>query len=273
MALDLNQLRNRLSTIKQSATQDSAFWKPTSGESIVRIVPYRLNPSWPFNELTFHYQFGKPILSLVTFNEPDPVVEFIRNLRSTQRKDDYEMSKHLEPKMRTYVPVLVRGEEDKGIRWWGFGKQVYEKIMSIMQDSDFGDITNVAAGHDLKVYFKTAKEAGKKFPETSISARPAKTPLTESAEQLKGYIDSQKDIFEIFKKPTYEDIKKALAEWVDNGGKPTSTSGASEEESYSAPASAKKPAPETPTKQNAPQSVLSIDEINATFADLLNKKG
>ena len=34
----------------------------------------------------------------------------------------------MEPKMRTYVPILVRGAESEGVKFWGFGKQVYTEL-------------------------------------------------------------------------------------------------------------------------------------------------
>ena len=35
----------------------------------------------------------------------------------------------MEPKMRTYVPVLVRGKESEGVKFWGFGKLVYQELL------------------------------------------------------------------------------------------------------------------------------------------------
>ena len=35
----------------------------------------------------------------------------------------------MEPKLRTFVPVVVRGEEGEGVRFWGFGKTVYQEIL------------------------------------------------------------------------------------------------------------------------------------------------
>ena len=48
----------------------------------------------------------------------------------------------MEPKLRTFVPILVRGQEGEGIKFWGFGKTVYQEILGYIADPDYGDITD-----------------------------------------------------------------------------------------------------------------------------------
>jgi len=128
MAIDLNAIRNRLDSLQTKTTKTDNLWKPKPGKQQVRIVPYVHNPSNPFIELFFHYNFGgKNILSPQTHGEADPLVEFADQLKSTGDRNDWNLSKQLTPKMRTYVPVLVRGEESEGVKFWGFGKTVYIK--------------------------------------------------------------------------------------------------------------------------------------------------
>ena len=64
--------------------------------------------------------------------------------------------------MRTYAPVVVRGEESQGVKFWGFGKTVYQELLSII-DPDYGDITDPISGRDVSVEFKTAEETGASF--------------------------------------------------------------------------------------------------------------
>ena len=62
----------------------------------------------------------------------DPLLEFVEQLKATGDRNDWNLSKQLTPKMRTYVPVLVRGEESEGIKFWGFGKTVYQPTSSLL---------------------------------------------------------------------------------------------------------------------------------------------
>ena len=44
-------------------------------------------------------------------------------------KDDWKRKSLWNSKLRTFVPVVVRGEEGEGVRFWGFGKTVYQEIL------------------------------------------------------------------------------------------------------------------------------------------------
>ena len=121
--MDLNAIKSKLNQLqKQTNTKDN-FWKPEPGKQLIRIVPYKHNKDNPFIELFFHYNLGnKTYLSPVSFGRPDPVNEFADKLKSTGNKDEWIQGKRLEPKMRTFAPVIVRGKESEGVKFWGFGK-------------------------------------------------------------------------------------------------------------------------------------------------------
>ena len=42
--------------------------------------------------------------------------------------------------MRIFAQVIVRGEEDKGVRLWEFGKNIYQSLLSLADDPDYGDL-------------------------------------------------------------------------------------------------------------------------------------
>ena len=108
--------------------------------------------------------------------------------------------------MRTFAPVVVRGEEKEGVRFWGFGKTVYQELLSIIADPDYGDITDPVSGRDVVVHFKTAEETGKSFPSTSIRVKPNQTPITEDASILEAIKETQKDITEIYQERSYDEL-------------------------------------------------------------------
>ena len=62
------------------------------------------------------------MISPTSFGEKDPIAEFARQLRQSNDKENWRLAKQLDPKMRVFVPVIIRGEEDKGVRLWQFGK-------------------------------------------------------------------------------------------------------------------------------------------------------
>ena len=214
--MDLNAIKNRLNQLQTTNNRTSNLWKPSPGTQIVRIVPYKFNADNPFIELYFHYDLGgKNYLSPISFGRPDPIEEFAQKLKSTGSKDDYRLGKKIEAKMRTYAPVVVRGEESQGVKFWGFGKTVYQELLSIIADPDYGDITDPVSGRDVSVEFKTAEETGASFPSTSIRVKPNITPITEDASALENINNSQKQITEIYQERSYDELTQALNEYLN----------------------------------------------------------
>ncbi len=139
--MDLNAIRKRLGQLQTTNNRTSSLWKPQPGNQQIRIVPYHFNKDNPFIELFFHYNLNnRSYLSPISFGRPDPIEEFAQKLKASGNKEDYQLSKKLEAKMRTFAPVIVRGEESQGVKLWGFGKTVYQELLSIIADPDYGDI-------------------------------------------------------------------------------------------------------------------------------------
>ena len=220
--MDLNAIKKRLNQLQTSNTRTSNLWKPQPGTQVVRIVPYKFNRDNPFIELYFHYDLGgKNYLSPISFGRPDPIEEFAQKLKSTSSKDDYRLGRKVEAKMRTFAPVVVRGEEKEGVRFWGFGKTVYQELLSIIADPDYGDITDPVSGRDVVVHFKTAEETGKSFPSTSIRVKPNQTPITEDASIFEAIKESQKEITEIYQERSYDELTEVLNEYLNGGSQET----------------------------------------------------
>jgi len=216
--MDLNAIKKRLNQLQTTNTRTSNLWKPQPGSQVVRIVPYKFNQSNPFIELYFHYDLGgKNYLSPISFGRPDPIEEFAQKLKSTGSKDDYRLGRKVEAKMRTFAPVVVRGEDNEGVRFWGFGKTVYQELLSIIADPDYGDITDPVSGRDVAVEFKTAEETGKSFPSTSIRVKPNQTPITEDASVLEAIKETQKNITEIYQERSYDELTQALNDYLNGG--------------------------------------------------------
>ena len=226
MAIDLDAIRNKLNKLQSQTTRTSNLWKPEPGKQQIRIVPYQHNKDNPFIELYFHYNLGqKNYLSPVTFGKADPV--------------------------RTYVPVVVRGQESEGVKFWGFGKTVYQELLSFIADPDYGDITDLQAGRDITVEFLTKEETGKNFPQTTIRVKPNQTAATDNKDVADMIVNQQKNITDIFKEVSYDDLKQALAEWLEPGS------------GDEAPATAA-----ASTQTTAQSSTKKVDDINDAFDEL-----
>ena len=254
--MDLDKVKRRLNQLQTSTQRTSNLWKPQPGTQQIRLVPYKFNKDNPFIELFFHYDLGgKSHLSPISFGRPDPIEEFAQKLKASGNRDDYRLGKKLEAKMRTFAPVLVRGEESQGVKFWGFGKTVYQEILSVISDPDYGDITDPVSGRDITVEFKTAEETGASFPSTAIRVKPIQTPISEDKNILEKVADTQKDITDIYQEKTYDELTEILNNWLE---------GREEGET-------KKNTPESVTATQVAESTKSVENVSEAFNELFDK--
>ena len=224
--MDLDAIKSRLNQLQN--TQTNAFWKPQPGKSQIRIVPYKYDKNNPFSELFFHYSLvpNKTVLSPLSYGRPDPVQQFADKLKSTGNKDEWIQGKRIEPKMRTFVPVVVRGEESEGVKFWGFGKTVYQELLGIIADPDYGDISDSTTGRDIVVERQTPAEAGNQYGKTTIRVKPNVTPLSDDSNLLTKLLDEQPELKELYNEPTFDELKEHLSTFLnpsDNADSETST--------------------------------------------------
>ena len=213
--MDLDAIKSRLNQLQN--TQTNAFWKPQPGKSQIRIVPYKHDKNNPFSELFFHYSLvpNKTVLSPLSYGRPDPVQQFADKLKSTGNKDEWIQGKRIEPKMRTFVPVVVRGEENEGVKFWGFGKTVYQELLGIIADPDYGDISDSTTGRDIVVERQTPAEAGNQYGKTTIRVKPNVTALSDDSNLLQKLLDEQPDIKELYQEPTFDELKSHLSNFLN----------------------------------------------------------
>jgi hypothetical protein len=222
--MDLDAIKTKLESLQNQSTTSENFWKPDPGKQVVRIVPYKHNKDNPFIELYFHYNLGnKTYLSPVSHGRPDPVQEFADKLKSTGDKDEWIQGKRLEPKMRTFVPVVVRGRETEGVKFWGFGKTVYQELLSVIADPDYGDITDPVNGRDILIERQTPAEAGNQYGKTTVRVKPNQTPITDNKEMLEGVFENQPNLTELYTEPSYDELKEALASYLNPTEEDTNT--------------------------------------------------
>lgn len=216
MAIDLKSIKDRLNSLKNATSKTAEFWKPKPGKYQVRVVPYTHNKDNPFIELYFHYNINnKTYISPISFGRPDPIVEFSDKLKRMGTKDEWKAGKRMEPKLRTYVPVLVRGEEGDGIRFWGFGKTVYQELLAYIADPDYGDITDPMTGRDVVVEIIPPEESGTSYPVTNIRIKPKETSISESAEKLEQYLTTQTNVSDLYEELSYKELANILEGWLN----------------------------------------------------------
>ena len=218
MAIDLEAIKKRvaeLSGVKK--TSSVQMWKPGLGEHKVRCLPWKNAPDGqPFMERWFYYiGENSGILAPNQFGKPDPINDLIRKLYSSGKPDDRVLAKKLSAKMRCYAPVIVRGEEDKGVQVWSFGKQVYQRMLSFFLDEEVGDILSPSEGFDLKV--SITKAPGKQFNDTTVDPARRPSKLHEDGATAQKWLESIPNIDDMYRLKTTQEIEAVLNNWLNGG--------------------------------------------------------
>jgi hypothetical protein len=114
--------------------------------------------------------------------------------------------------LRLFAPVIVRGEEDKGVRLFEFSKTIYMELLSIADDEDYGDFTDVVEGFDFVV--NASKVVDRPGFALSLRPKPKQTPLSEDANLVSTWLENQPKLLEERYKYTYEKLKDELQNFI-----------------------------------------------------------
>jgi hypothetical protein len=221
--MDLKSIKNKLGALqsqgksKEKIDYSKSLWKPKQeGKYQIRIVPSKLDKTNPFKEVFIHYGMSKfPMYALTNWGEKDPIVEFAKQLQKTNDKENWKLSKKLEPKMRIFAPVIVRGEEEKGVRLWEFGKEIYMQLLGIADDEDYGDYTDMNEGRDFTVEAVMGDIGGRQGLKSSIRIKPKTSPLSTSKNDIELWLEEQPDILELQRKIEFDKMKELLQNWLN----------------------------------------------------------
>ena len=223
--MDLNKIKSRLDNLNQASKPKQTekkdytlvYWKPKAeGKYQIRFVPSKINKDNPFQEIFMHYGVGKyPIVALTNWGEDDPIVDFTKKLRKSSESENWRLAKQLDPKMRVFAPVIVRGEENKGVRLFEFSKTIYMELLSIADDEDYGDFTDVAQGFDFVV--NASKVQDRPGFALSLRPKPKQSQLSSDASQIQTWLDNQPILLEERYKYTYDKLKEELQNFISGG--------------------------------------------------------
>ena len=261
MGIDFEAIKRKLERLSGNNRNRNSMWKPTEGEEhTVRLLSFPNNDGQPFKELMFYYNIPgqRGLLAPSQFGKRDPIQELINKLRDEGTKESYDLAKKLYPKMRIYAACVVRGEEDKGVQIWGFGKTVYQKLLGLMLDEDYGDITDPKTGRDIKV--SCNKNPGQQWAMTEVTPRGKTTPLSTDRNTAKEWLTNIPSIDDLFTCKSYDELSTIINNWL-NGEEESTSEGtewntSSEEKTQDSTSSFKE-------KSN------SYDSLDDAFADLM----
>lgn len=218
MGLDLAKMREKLAQLENGgkSKKDNVFWKPSEGEQEIRIVPTADGD--PFKVFHFHYNLGEAarggiICPKRQFGEECPVCEFASSLWQEDSSESKKMAKSLFVRQRFFSPVVVRGEEEQGVRIWGYGKTIYEQLLGLVLNPDYGDITDVDNGVDLTLTYTLPKTKGA-YPTTNLVPKRKSSKLASSDEAITSALNNIPNVDELFQQKSAADIRAILESFL-----------------------------------------------------------
>jgi hypothetical protein len=236
MAINIEAMRAKLEASKHGAKKgDNTKWKPQQGDQTIRIVPTADGD--PFKEFHFHYNVGKNpgiLCPKKNHGEDCPICNFASALWKEgveKNEDDLKReAKKLFVRKRYFSPIMVRGEEDKGVRIWAYGKTAYENLLGLVLDPDYGDITDPQSGTDIVLNYTVPGTPGS-FPKTQLKPRRRPSPLCDDeVADCQALLDSVPEISKIFERKTSDEVQAILDDFLSTDS--SSEGRSSETEKY-----------------------------------------
>jgi hypothetical protein len=174
----------------------------------IRFLPYADRNGQPFEEVSFYDNKDLTEMRFVSpaqYGMEDPIFDLINELRKENTKETWRLTTTLRPKERFYAPLIVRGDEDKGVQIWELNSKILKDIYSILAHPDYADENMMDAenGFDFTL---TVTDSGKKFNKYTVknfdvqprrkaskllTSKTAKDALLASIPNLGEYFKSQ----------------------------------------------------------------------------------
>jgi len=112
-------------------------------------------------------------------------------------------------------------------------------------------------GRDIDVEFTPAE--GGAYPKTAIRVKPNTQPATED-KSIAEKIMNQPEITDLFPEPSYDELEKALAEWMNPENADSDISSEEDDEETA----------QAPAKSEKAPIAGKVDDVASAFNDLFN---
>lgn len=287
--MDINSLKERLASLNRGGNKsDAAIWKPKD-EHDVRLVKYKHSDD-PLVAVYFHNEIGDTrtvVCPLKNFGKDCVICEFAAKLGAwkdengvdkpeTTRKSDFEIFKKIQAKARIYVPMIERGKEGEGLKFWGMTENQMKQILDLctegdrltaigLKPDDTANALDVVFGEkafDLHVSFKKPNEKGNKagFTQVEIKGKLAPSPLAKDPAAAKELRENQRKVSELFPELPSSEVERIFKRFIGSNAAPATTTGGKE---YTKP-----PAAAPNSKENAKLAgTRSLDDAFKEMTD------
>lgn len=182
------------------------YWKPQIGQHDIRILPYKDSNGQPVQEVSY---YDSRLLSERRFVAPaqfgmvDPIFEMLTDLRKDRSKTSWKLFTQLRPRERYYIPILVRGEEAKGVQLWEFNSKMLKDLYAIFAHPDYAeeDLTHPDLGYDFTITVTPTEKTYNGYAVKDIKLQPRRkpSPISTTESEKTKILANVPNLEEIFK--------------------------------------------------------------------------
>ena len=249
-------LKAKFEKLNPAKDPNRAMWfKAGEDDTTIRMLPYP-HSSDPFIEVYFHYNIGNE-RSLVCPKEmkgkPCPICEAASKFKNMGGDDNWQIAKSLFPKLRTYSPIVVKGDDEPSVKLWGYSKTIYNTLLEHIMDPDWGDFTNLSTGRDIVVKTTPPGKSGNNtnFHKPEAKLKPATSEVDDTTRALAVSIpDYLSEELGLFKIKSYDELVSAMNDMAEPSTESTDSS------------------PGTSVGDNTAQQVATPDDVQKQLDDI-----
>lgn len=261
----LSGVRGSSGTGNKSEKTKVNWWKPQLGQHDIRFLPYQDRNGQPFHEVSY---YDSRLLSERRFvagcqfeGTTDPVFNLLTELKKDKSKEAWTLWRNLQPKERYYAPIIVRGEEDKGVQLWELNSKLVKDIYSVLAHPDYKDenLMDPENGYDFTVTVSPTDKtfAGNPVKDIKLQPRRKPSPLAKSADVSEKIVAAIPNLEAYFKAQTKseDELNAMLQNFLAGNGSSSEVSSEEVEEAKD----------KSVTEAKAKKAKKSIDDA---FSDL-----
>ena len=189
----LEALRNKLKETDMGGSK--GFWSPQTGMNTVRILPETGDMGFFFQEVGRHYLPGKKMSYCPDFTSDGeldcPVCELVSDLYGIGDTASRKLAGEIRVRKMYWMNIVVReGDKTMGPFIYTPGVTVFSTVASLINDPDYGDITDPYEGTDL-----TIERSGTGLnTEYQVVPKRKVTPVAEGDEEIEKILEKCKDL-------------------------------------------------------------------------------
>jgi hypothetical protein len=241
--MNVDQIRKKLQDLNKKTNKRKDIWKAKDKHTI-RLLPYPHGDE-PIIELGFHYDVGDNFGLLCprsNFSKDCVICDYADKLKSwndedgaekpeSVRKADFEIFKKVQVKETWLVPMIERGQEGEGPKFFKLNKTNCEKVWSLCLDEEMAEIAEVEPGldvlfnvntaFDLTIEFKQPNNKDgkgniKSFPVTDLDKKMRPSKLAKTKGEVDAILEKVPNVRDVYPEVPSEEIQKAFEQFINS---------------------------------------------------------